>query len=217
MTITERIISYLRDCPEGIDDDDLAKNLGLKFRQQANARCRQLEIDGVIERRQVDGKIHNFLTGKSPEPAITFVRPKGTILKTTPSSNIWFWEGNVQSKIVADLVLNNYHILSEADTASHERGVDIVAEKDGVQLWVTVKGYPRGTDKTRPSTQASHWFKHAIFDILVYREQGENISLAVALPDFPRYHDLAKKISWVKREANFLYFWVKNNGEVFSE
>jgi hypothetical protein len=80
-----------------------------------------------------------------------------------------------------------------------------------------VKGYPKGTVKTRPSTQASHWFKQAIFDILVYREQGVTTLLAVALPDFPRYHALAKKITWVKREANFNYLWVKENGTVLCE
>jgi HJR/Mrr/RecB family endonuclease len=45
----------------------------------------------------------------------------------------------------------DFYIRSVANTASHQQGIDIVAEKDGKLLWVTVKGYPQGTDKTNPS------------------------------------------------------------------
>jgi hypothetical protein len=132
MTIKQRIISCLQDSPKGINDDDLARILGLKSRQQANARCRQLENEGFIIRRHVDGKIHNFLTEK---PLVIIpILAKKVDLKDTPKFDIWFWEGNVQSKVVTDLLSKNYHILSEADTASHQQGIDIVAEKDDVQL-----------------------------------------------------------------------------------
>jgi len=49
MTIRNRIIDHLKNHPEGIDDDDLAFNLGLKSRQQANTRCRQLEKEGFVK------------------------------------------------------------------------------------------------------------------------------------------------------------------------
>jgi len=100
---------------------------------------------------------------------------------------------------------------------SHQQGIDIIAEKEGKQLWVSAKGFPKGTEKTHPSTEAGHWFKEAIFDIIEYREQNETVLLAVALPDYPRYHSLAEKISWLKPAANFIYFWVRENGEVVPE
>jgi hypothetical protein len=104
-----------------------------------------------------------------------------------------------------------------ADTASHEKGIDIVAEKNDKSLWVTVKGYPQGTEKTNPSVQAVHWFKQAVFDIVEYRERDKIVSLAVALPDYPRYHSLAQRITWLKPVANFIYYWVKQSGEVSVE
>ena len=126
----------------------------------------------------------------------------------------WFWEGNVQDSVVHYLQRQGYRIKAVADTASHQTGKDIVAERDGRVLWVSVKGYPRGTVKTHPSTQAGHWFKHAIFDILEYRGENEEAALGVALPDYPRYRKLAKKIEWLKPVAKFVYFWVRENGGV---
>ncbi len=64
MTIKQRIISFLQNNPEGFDDDDLARALNLKSRQQANSRCRALEIEGLVVRRRVNGKIRNFWASK---------------------------------------------------------------------------------------------------------------------------------------------------------
>jgi hypothetical protein len=77
-----------------------------------------------------------------------------------------------------------------------------------------VKGYPRGTGKTHPSTQAGHWFKQAVFDIIEYRGENEIAELGMALPDFPRYRALAQKINWFQSVARFVYYWVQESGEV---
>ncbi len=217
MTIKQRIISYLQNHPEGIDDDELARVLGLKARQQVNAHCRELEKEGLVIRRQVSGKIHNFWAGKSVDiasPALPI--PQNSQNSLSKSEN-WFWEGNIQSKVRQYLEACGFYIRSVANTASHQQGIDIVAEKDGKLLWVSVKGYPQGTDKTNPSVQAGHWFKQAIFDIIEYRERDKNVLLAVALPDYPRYRSLAQKITWFKPTANFVYFWVKEDGQVSVE
>ena len=216
MTVKQRIITYLQNHPEGIDDDELAKILGLSQRQQANMRCRELEKEGLVIRRQVNGKIHNFWAGN--QTSIPASSPKSKDIQTNqPKSETWFWEGNVQSKVISFLASQGYHIRSVADTASRQQGIDIVAEKAGKLLWVSVKGYPQGTDKTNPSTEAGHWFKGAIFDIIEYRERDENVLLAVALPDYPRYRSMAQKITWIKPVANFTYYWVRESGEVTLE
>jgi len=207
-------MSFLQDRSEGIDDDELAKILGLKARQQANSRCRQLAKEGLVIRRQLQGKIHNFWARK-PIP--------DTLVNTPYSSNdvskfeLWFWEGKVQAQVVRYLESQHYSIQSVADTARHQQGKDIVAERNGKQLWVSVKGYPRGTPKTNPSVQAGHWFKQAIFDVVEYRGQDKSVLLGVALPDYPRYRSLTKKTTWFKAIADFRYFWVKQNGEVSVE
>jgi hypothetical protein len=217
MTIKERIISFLRNHPEGIGDDDLAKALNLRYRQQANMRCRELERESRIIRRQVEGKIHNFWVGDAFPHAPSMPSKKQHPRNNFSKSEDWFWEGNIQSKVVNFLKTQGFQIQSVADTASHQQGIDIVAEKEGKSLWVTVKGYPHGTDKTNPSVQASHWFKRAIFDIIEYRERDKEAALAVALPDFPRYRSLAEKITWLKPVAKYAYFWVNENGKVSVE
>jgi hypothetical protein len=146
-----------------------------------------------------------------------YVYKGAEVQKNLPKSEYWFWEGNVQSRVVIYLATLSYCIRSVADTASHQQGIDIVAEKNEKNLWVTVKGYPRGTEKTNPSIQATHWFTHAVFDIVQYRERDKYVSLAIALPDYPRYHTLAQRITWFKLAANFIYYWVKQSGEVSTE
>jgi hypothetical protein len=129
----------------------------------------------------------------------------------------WYWEGNVQSHMVRYLVLQGYRIRSVANTLSRQQGIDIVAEKGGQVLWVTVKGYPRATESTHPSVQAPHWFKQAIFDIIEYRGRDKRVSLAIALPDFARYRALARRIAWLKPAAGFLYFWIRESDETLVE
>jgi len=217
MTIKDRIISYLKHHPEGTDDDNLARTLGLKTRQHANHYCRELAQEGQVTRKLVNGKIHNFWIGREPSTNSSVASKTQSIQNVLPKTQNWFWEGNIQKKAINYLTGIGYHIHSSADTASHQQGIDIVAEKDGKQIWVTVKGYPEGTRKTNPSTQAGHWFKQAIFDIIEYRERNKDVLLAVAIPDYPRYRSLTQKITWIKPVAKFSYFWVKADGAVETE
>ncbi|MDX9864086.1 MAG: hypothetical protein RBT34_04700 [Anaerolineaceae bacterium] len=212
MIIKDRIVACLRIHPEGLDDDELTKILNLSARQTANINCRRLQDEGVIERREVNGKLHNFLVGEPVVKQISQIEER-----TSSKYEDWFWEGNVQSDIVKFLVSQGCQIRSVADTASHQRGIDIMAEQNGKNLWVSVKGYPRGTAKTRASVQAGHWFKHAIFDIIEYRERDKDALLVVAFPDYPRYRKLAKMISWLQSAADFKYYWLKETGEISVE
>jgi hypothetical protein len=221
--IIDQIISYFQEHPEGIDDDELALILGLKSRQQANKRCRILEAEGRLVRRKVNGKIQNFWVAGKP----TFIKsvslnPQEPIqaqnkFQETNRQQLWYWEGNIQSKVINYLAKEGFQIRSVADTANHQRGIDIIAEKGNKQLWVSVKGFPQGTDKTSASVQASHWFKQVIFDVLEYRQRDRNVVIAVALPDFSRYRSMTQKITWLKPVANFVYFWVNESGEIVVE
>lgn len=197
MTIKDQIAVYLQHHPEGINDDNLAKVLNLSARQKAKGRCRELATEGLVERRKVRGKTHNFWIGDKGGGAKTISSPakETKIPQTTSKKDNWFWEGNVQSQVVRFLAGQGHDIMSVADTTSHQRGKDIIAEKDGLPMWVSVKGYPAGTARTHPSTQAGHWFKQAVFDILEYRGEDKVVKLGLAIPDFNRYGDLAQRIS----------------------
>lgn len=215
-TIKERIADYLKKHPEGVDDDMLARNLNLSARQQANSRCRQLEEEGLVERRRVRGKINNFWIGGEGRGVkeVKHLPIKKEIPEKEDYHDAWYWEGNVQATVVGYLAGQGYSVMSVADTASHQRGKDIEAVKDGNPVWVSVKGYPKRKKKTHHSTQAGHWFKNAVFDILEYRGEDEFAELGLALPDFPRYRDLAARIAWMQPLAQFTYYWVQETGEV---
>lgn len=215
-TIRERILEYLADHPEGVDDDELAHALQLRARQQTNSRCRQMAAEGVVERRQVHGKIHNFLIAAGAPP----VQPSATPAAPPPvepessEDRPWFWEGNVQQAVVDALRRTGYRIVRQADTASREQGKDIEAENEAGLLWVTVKGYPQGTARTSPITQAGHWFKDALFDVIDWRGESDNAGIALALPDFPRYRRLAARVAWLQPVARFAFHWVMEDGTV---
>ena len=206
-TIRDRILEYLADHPEGVDDDELARALDLRARQQANSRCRQLAAEGLVERRRIGGKIHNFL--------IASVRAFAPPVPPEPvEDRPWFWEGKVQQVVVEYLRKAGYRIVRFADTATRQPGKDIEAESETGPLWVTVKGYPEGTDRTRPSTQAGHWFKQALFDIVAWRGEDQAVELALALPDSPRYRDLAARVAWLQPVARFTFIWVMEDGTI---
>ncbi len=218
LTIRDRILEYLKANPDGVDDTDLTRALGLKNHAQANQRCHQLEKMGLIERRHGPGNILNIYVGKQDlnPPAPASVPPPARELVEN-SERPWFWEGNVQSAVIQHLVLQGYRISSVADTASHQTGKDIVAAKNGRTLWVTVKGYPTGTEKTNASTQARHWFSHAVFDIVAWHGENPDADLALALPDYRTYRRLAERVRWLQPVARFAFLWVGKDGGVQQE
>jgi len=114
----------------------------------------------------------------------------------------WYWEGNVQARVVSYLAYNGYTIQNVANTASREAGKDIVAvAPDGNELWVSVKGYPEKS----PNVQARHWFSGAVFDLLLYRGQDPSAKLALVLPEgFVTYTNLLPSIDWLKRTMIFV-------------
>jgi len=65
MTYAELIINLLAQQP-GLDDDQLARQLGIEPRQTVNQLCRRLEAQGLLVReRGPAGKIVNRLAGSS--------------------------------------------------------------------------------------------------------------------------------------------------------
>jgi hypothetical protein len=121
----------------------------------------------------------------------------------------------VQSRIAHYLSANGFSLLQVVDTASKVAGVDVIAEKDGREVWVTVKGYPKGTAKTNPSRQCRHWFAHAMWDVARYRQERPDIAIGVGLPDgFTAYLNLAKKAEWLRITAPLTFYWVGEDGTV---
>jgi|SRR5215211_3174003 len=124
----------------------------------------------------------------------------------------WYWEGNVQAAACAYLDQRGWTVHSQADTAKKAPGKDIEAKIDNATLWVTVKGYPAGTERTNPRSQSRLWFSDAMFDVIRYRGDSEEIEIAVALPDFDSYRKLAEQIAWFQSGSRFWYLWVSESG-----
>lgn len=225
MTTRDRIVAYLGGHPEGVDDDALAAALGLTQRQHANQECRRLDQLGRIQRRRVNGKIRNFLTENDesqiaqaesgPEPQLIVTAPEE---RESGYERLWHWEGNVQATLVRHLMENTYRIIRVAETASRETGKDIVAiAPTGQELWISVKGYPKGTIRTNPATQARHWFAHAFYDLFVWHGDKPEVALALGLPDFPTYRHMSRRVALGLRLIRASLFWVFQDGQVKRE
>ena len=225
-TNRDRILGYLQEQPEGADDDELAVALGFSQRQTANSICRQLEKEGhIIRVKRPSEKIINFWKDGSPVEPDTASKRKEQLVTKVPREQVegsdphedWYWEGNVQSKVVKFLAEKRYSIIRVANTKDREKGKDIIAKSGPNVLWVTVKGYPRPTEKTPAAVQAGHWFSSAMFDIICWHGENPDVELVLALPDFKRYRDLADRVAWLRSVARFSFFWVQQSGEIYTE
>lgn len=73
------------------------------------------------------------------------------------------------------LAADGWRILSVANTATKEHGIDVIASRDGQTVGIEVKGFPsRGyadparaneVKRTSPSTQAGHWYSQAVLAV----------------------------------------------------
>ena len=206
-THADRILAELWRHPTGASDAQLATILGVRH-QTINANCLKMAARGVIARGYENGTVIN--RALLPERPHRAVNP--------PMGTPWSWEGNVQAAVKTFLVEEGWTVVQTADTATKEQGTDIVLQRAGIPLWVTVKGLPIGTTRTQPYTQARHYFAGALLDIVLWRQEApRNAQFAVALPVFSTYQRLAKRSRWLQETAPFDFLWVSEGGEVRHE
>jgi Holliday junction resolvase-like predicted endonuclease len=139
-------------------------------------------------------------------------------------SEDWHSEANVQSAAVTALAGDGWRILSVANTALKERGVDIIASRDGTTVGVEVKGFPSKdyadparadeAKRTHPSTQAGHWYSQAVLAAMRLRGREPAWRSVIALPDFPRYRDLYAETSGSLDAAGIAVWWVGDDGSL---
>lgn len=139
--------------------------------------------------------------------------------------NDWFWEGNVQKRIIEYMKnAEGFEILESADTLSKARGPDILAEKSGVKRIVSVKGYPSDKyvdgeraglkKRTNPKTQAKHWFSEAILDLMRAKSAQPEIEIALGFPGYDRFIRLLREVKWFRERVNLFCYFVDANGTV---
>ncbi|WP_406051336.1 hypothetical protein [Kribbella sp. NBC_00889] len=143
-------------------------------------------------------------------------------LRTRPTASEWHSEATIQSMLVTALATDGWSILSVANTATKEHGVDVIASRDGRTIGIEVKGFPSrayanparaGEQKrTSPSTQAGHWYAQAVLAAMRLRSKEPAWRSVIALPDFPRYRDLHSETAGSLEAAGIEVWWVDRTG-----
>lgn len=122
------------------------------------------------------------------------------------------------------MIAEGWTIVSAANTATRQRGIDLVATKSTHRLAVEVKGYPgtvyargekAGQPKpTAPTLQAKHWLAEAILTALLAGGTNDYTEVAIAFPNMPRYRDLIDKIRYAIDGLRLKVLFVEEGGQV---
>ena len=198
-------------------DDCLSLSASIKPRQTVNAYCRELAKTSELTRQveqcpqcKANKFVNRLLAQKERPPKPDPCTPKSSSI--LPNNQMpWYWEGNVQAKIVEYLMSAGWEIVKSSNTVTREQGKDIVAKKNGKDLWVSVKGWPEKSQ----NPQARHWFSSAIFDLVLYKDENPNVLLAIGIPGgFKTYQNLIHRVCWLRENLPFKVITVSKQGEV---
>lgn len=173
------------------------------------------EIAGNVESRTTAPPL------RVATPAPTAPRPTAAPVDV---GGEWHTEANVQAALVTALAGGGWRILSVANTATKEHGIDVIAARDGRTVGVEVKGFPSRNyadparageaKRTSPSTQAGHWYSQAVLAAMRLRGKEPEWGSVIALPDFPRYRDLHAETAGSLAAAKIEVWWVDQTGMV---
>lgn len=217
----ERIADFISRFP-GRDDDEISKALRISPRQAVNQICRSLEKAGAIQRKAgPSGKLVNYpVIANACKPAAKAVVQTQPTVVDIPAD--WFWEGNVTDVLAVQLKELGWIIKSQADAGIKQRGLDLHAERNGIDLVIEVKGYPsttyrdprRSTEKkpTNPTNQAQQWYSHALLKALRLKNSHPRSLVAMAFPDFPRYRALFDETKTSLQKIGVGVFFVGEGG-----
>lgn len=228
MTHREQILDFVRSFP-GRNDDQISIALRIRPRQTVNQICRQLEGTGHILRDiGANGRICNYPSQlvaeqvrNEPEP----LKPASVDAKIGTTAD-WFWEGNVIESLAEWLRSKDWSIVSQSDTRTKQRGVDLCIRKGLLDILIEAKGYPshiyrderRAGEKkpTSPTLQAQHWYSQALLKTLRLQNANPSAKVAMAFPDFPTYRRLFGETAAALTCLEVAVFFVKETGEVES-
>ena len=124
-------------------------------------------------------------------------------------------ENDIVDKLSAHLQADGYEILQSLGTK--EKGVDIIAKKNGQTLFIEAKGETSSKSHTnrfgKPFTKnqiKSHVSRAllASMRILTSQPAGQSTAVAIALPDTVGHRDLINEINLSLKELDIIVFWV---------
>ena len=140
------------------------------------------------------------------------------------STSDWFWEGNVQHRLVEHLEATGWGVVHQADTGRREHGPDIDARQLGRPLLVEVKGYPSAQyrdprraherKRTNPRLQARHWFAEAFLKVVMLTDQADGWETAIGLPENDLYEQLVTDCERSLLALGIGVYFVREDGSV---
>jgi Restriction endonuclease len=200
-TLAERILEAIRYAP--LDDDVLARRLGVSQRQSVNQAARRLEEQRKLRRLiGPDGKIVNALPDgeASPGPAVTKVR----VASAVPRDGIT--ENDVKAAVCDYLASRGYEVKVAWDRT---RGIDVDARHpDGTRHVIEAKA-ETGTS----GAQQVNYFVGMLGELL-QRMDDEGASYGIALPLNRQYRGLVDRLPRLARDRLGLnVFWVERTSE----
>lgn len=126
--------------------------------------------------------------------------------------------------VAAHLKREGWQIESQANTASRQRGIDILAKRNTEQLAIEVKGFPgrgyadprRAGERKRahPGTQATGWYGRAVLTAMLTRTRRPHARSVIALPDVLKYRDLFRETAGSLQSCGIDVWWVSQSGDV---
>jgi hypothetical protein len=196
-TLAERILDAIRYAP--LDDDVLARRLGVSQRQSVNQTARRLEAQGRLRRLMgPDGKIVNALSDSetSPGPAVTQVRP------TTRARPDRITEDEVKLAVRDHLALQGYAVKVAWDRT---RVIDLDARHPNGSRHVIEAKAETGTS----GAQQVNYFIGMLGELL-QRMDDERATYGIALPLNRQYRGLVDRLPRLARDRIGLnVFWVE--------
>jgi hypothetical protein len=200
MTIADKILEAIRYAP--LDDDVLAKRLGVSQRQSVNQTARRLQSEGRLRRYTgPDGKIVNALPehGQSTEaaaPPISVVRS----LKVP--------EDLVQTVVKEHLEAEGFRV---ATSPGRGHGIDIDARhRDGRRWVIEAKG------GLGYGPQQANYFLNVLGQI-VTRMGDPDARYGIALPRNQQYKRLVERLpSYARKRLGLTVFWVCSHDDGFT-
>ena len=201
-TLADRILDAIRYAR--LDDDVLAKRLGVGHRQAVNQAARRLEAQGRLRRfTGPDGKIVNALPDN---PAQQTSEP--TPLRAVPGGGDHgrITEDEVKEAVRAHLAARGFDV---AVARGRVRGIDIEARHPDRRRYVIEAKAEVG--KNGPQ-QVNHFV--GMLGELVQRMDYAQASYGIALPDNRQYRGLVNRLPALARERlRLVVFWVSREGD----
>jgi hypothetical protein len=200
-TLGERILAAIRYAP--LDDDVLAKRLGVGQRQSINQAARRLESLGRL-RRYIGpgGKIVNALIDESAPPA-----PADSPSPRPAAPGSLLTEDEVKAAVRAHLAVRGFEV---AIAWGRVRGIDIDARHpDGLRYVIEAKA------EVALQPQQVNYFIGALGE-LVQRMDDPDATYGLALPDNRQYRGLVSRLpALARRRLGLVVFWVRRDADGF--